>query len=227
MPAEPTFSNILVRAANWVGDAVMCLPALQALRCRFPKARITILARPWVAELYEREPFADGVLALNSGRGAGDWSGKWRTARELRGQRFDCAILMQNAFEAALLVWLAGIPRRIGYNRDGRGFLLTDRIPVPRGGEIPSHQRFYYLEMLRRAGLTRAAGDDAIRLEDAAAARENGNQKLAELNLSGKIIGISPGAAFGGAKRWLPDRFAEAASRLAVQLGAAVAVFGS
>jgi heptosyltransferase-2 len=227
MPAEPTFSNILVRATNWVGDAVICLPALQALRCRFPKARITILARPWVADIYEREPFADRVLPLNSGRGAADWNGKWRAAGELRSQHFDCAILMQNAFEAALLVRLAGIPRRVGYNRDGRGFLLTDPIPVPRPGEIPNHQRFYYLEMLRRAGLTEVVGSDAIRLDGAALAREKGAKRFSELGLSDKVIGISPGAAFGGAKRWLPNRFAEAASRLAAQLGAAVALFGS
>jgi heptosyltransferase-2 len=222
------FSKILIRATNWVGDAVMCLPALRAIRARFPKAHIAILARPWVADIYERESFADEVLLLNAGRGGGDWSGKWHVAQQLRAQHFDCAILLQNAFEAALITWLAGIPKRIGYNRDGRGFLLTDAIVVPRDHEIPRHERFYYLELLRRAGLLEDSHpSDAIYLDGATVARENGARQFAALGLLGKIVGVSPGAAFGGAKRWLPERFGEAASRIARELEAAVAVFGS
>ena len=78
---------------------------------------------------------------------------KWTAARALRPRHFDTAILLQNAFEAAAIAYLAGIPERIGYARDGRGFLLTRAIPVPKPGEIPRHERFYYLEMLRRAGI--------------------------------------------------------------------------
>ena len=224
----PDFSRILVRATNWVGDAVLSLPALQAIRARFPKAHIAILARPWVAELYQHEPFADRVIQLTAGRGAGDLSGKWRTARMLRRERFDCAILLQNAFEAALLAWLAGIPRRIGYARDGRGPLLTDPIPVPAPGEIPEHERFYYLAMLQRAGLLQTLpADPAVRLSRAAEWRVSGAQRLADAGMPGPTIGISPGAAFGGAKRWLPERFAQAGARLAAELHASVAVFGS
>ena len=224
----PDFSRILVRATNWVGDAVLSLPALQAVRARFPKAHIAVLARPWVAELYENEPFADRVIALTSGRGAGDLTGKWRAARMLRQERFDCAILLQNAFEAALLVWLAGIPRRIGYARDGRGLLLTDAIPVPARGEIPPHQRFYYLAMLERAGLIETIpADPDVRLSRSAELRVSGAQRLAGAGLERPTIGISPGAAFGGAKRWLAERFAEAGARLAAELGASVAIFGS
>ncbi len=225
---EPRFSRILVRATNWVGDAVMCLPALRAIRQRFPAAHIAILARPWVADLYERELFADAVIRLHAGRGFGDWSGKWRAAQQLRARKFDCAILLQNAFEAALLAWLAGIPRRIGYNRDGRGFLLTDPIRVPAAGEIPRHERFYYLELLRRAHLTDSLGaSDTIHLDAAADARQTGARKLAEMGLPSRIVGVSPGAAYGNAKCWLPESFGEAASRLAAELGAGVAVFGS
>ena len=211
------FSRILVRATNWVGDAVMSLPALRALRTRFPEARISVLARPWVADLYAREPFADEVIAYTAGRGAKDFAGKWRAAAELRARKFDCAILLQNAFDAALLAWLARIPRRIGYNRDGRGLLLTDAVPVPTPGEIPLHQRFYYLELLRRAGILDGfPDDDAVRLEGAAAASDGETW-----------VGVSPGAAYGSAKRWPADRFAEAAVEVAAGLGASVALFGS
>lgn len=208
------FSNILIRATNWVGDAVMCLPALHAIRARFPQARITILAKSVVSDLYVNQPFTDELLIYNPKR-------YLSTAGDLRRRNFDCAILLQNAFEAAWIAWLARIPVRIGYNRDLRGFLLTNPIETPALGEIPRHQRFYYLELLRRAGLIDALPDsDAIRLAAPAS-------KIPDRIILDRIIGVSPGAAFGGAKRWLPERFAEAAGKLATARGASIALFGS
>jgi heptosyltransferase-2 len=218
------FDHILVRATNWVGDAVMSLPALRALRDRFPQARITILAKPWVAGLYHREPFCDQIIPY-APRTLGE---KYSAARALAAYKFDTAILLQNAFEAAAVVATAGIPRRIGYARDGRGFLLTTAVPVPRPDEIPPHERFYYLELLRRAGiLDHLPESDSIRLDGAPAARAAGLERFRALGLGEAIVGISPGAAYGTAKRWLPERFAEAANRVAGELGATVAVFGS
>jgi lipopolysaccharide heptosyltransferase II len=216
--------RILVRATNWVGDAVMSLPALRALRQRFPQAHISILAKPWVADLYRREPFCDELIPYTP-RSATE---KWTAARALRSRHFDTAILLQNAFEAAAIAYVAGIPERIGYSRDGRGFLLTRAIPVPKPGEIPRHERFYYLEMLRRAGILDVLpSNDVIRLEGAPAARVAGLERFRQLGLGDIVIGVSPGAAYGTAKRWLPDRFAESASLIANELGASVAVFGS
>ena len=143
------YSSILVRATNWVGDAVMSLPALRALRGRFPNAKISILAKPWVGDLYAREPFCDEMIPYV----ARDVGSKIKAARELAARKFDCAILLQNAFDAAAIAWMARIPERIGYARDGRGLLLTRAIAVPKPGEIPLHERFYYLELLRRAGI--------------------------------------------------------------------------
>lgn len=206
----------------------MSLPALRAIRLRFPSARIAVQARPWVADLYAREPFCDEIIPHTAARGAGDWPGKLSLVREIRSRRFDCAILLQNAFEAALLAWGAGIPRRIGYNRDGRRLLLTDAIPVPRKGELPPHESFYYLELLRRAGLIdRLPSPEPIRLEGAPAAREIGLDLLSAAGLTHPVIGVSPGAAYGTAKRWLPERFAEAALEIAGELRGSVAVFGS
>jgi len=203
------FGRIVIRATNWVGDAVMSLPALEAVRHRFPKAHIAVVAKPWVAGLYAGEHFADEVILYGGGS-------RFQLARTLRAGHFDCAILLQNAFDAALVAWLAGIPNRIGYNRDGRGLLLTRAVPVPKLGEIPRHQRFYYLELLRRAGLIERLPEcDAIRLHSPAATARR------------RVIGVSPGAAFGSAKRWLPERFAEAAGALAAQRGASIALFGS
>ena len=203
------FSNILVRATNWVGDAVMSLPALRAIRERFSTARISVLAKPWVADLYGRESFIDEII-LYSGQSP------WRTGHQLRSRRFDCAILLQNAFEAAWIAWLARIPTRIGYKRDGRQLLLTRAVNVPKPGEIPRHERFYYLELLRRAGIIRALPESQeIRLGSGAVPSAK------------RVIGVSPGAAYGTAKRWLPERFAEAAGTLATARGASIALFGS
>ena len=158
--------KILIRATNWVGDAVMSLPAIRAVAARYPDAELAVLARPWVADLYARESAVARVIPYTPRSGRHDLAGKWKAARSLRAERFDCAILLQNAFEAAAVARTAGIPRIIGYARDGRGFLLSDAIPVPKPGEIPPHERFYYLELLRRAGLLDAMPpDEPIRLE--------------------------------------------------------------
>lgn len=220
--------RILVRATNWVGDAVMSLPALAAVRRRHPRAHISILARPWVAGLYRAEPFADEIIPYQPRPGVAGAADRWRTASKLRALHFDCALLLQNAFDAALIVRMAGIPRRIGYSRDGRGFLLTDPIPVPSAGAIPLHESFYYLELIRRAGWLDELPDQAlIRLEGASRAREAGRRRFLEEDWAGAVIGVSPGAAFGTAKRWLPERFAESAVTLAGKLGARVALFGA
>ena len=188
----------------------MSVPALSAIRERFPRAHIAILAKPWVADLYRRESFADEVILYNS-------DSRWKMARDLRAHRFDCAILLQNAFEAALIAWVARIPNRIGYNRDGRSVLLTQAIPVPKRGEIPRHERFYYLELLRRAGIIdKLPESPAIHLTP-----------LPYGHGSDRTIGVSPGAAYGTAKQWLPERFAEAAGKLATARGASIALFGS
>ena len=218
------FRKILVRATNWVGDAVMSLPALRALREKFPDAEIAILAKPWVADLYGREPFCDRLIPYT----ACDLPSKWRAGRELAGCGFDCAILLQNAFEAAAIAFAARVPERIGYARDGRSALLTRAVPVPRRDEIRRHERFYYLELLRRAGiLEKMPENDSIRLDGAAAAREAGLARFEKFGMGDAVIGVSPGAAYGTAKRWLPDRFADAANRVAKQIGASVAIFGS
>jgi heptosyltransferase II len=218
------YNKILVRATNWVGDAVMSLPALRALRQRFPDAQIAILAKPWVADLYGREPFCDRMIPYTPR----DWREKWRAGRDLAAERFDCAILLQNAFEAAAVAFFARIPERIGYARDGRSPLLTRAVAVPRPGEIPRHERFYYLELLRRAGIIDALSDnECIRLDGAGAARQAGIARFHAIGMGDTVIGMSPGAAYGNAKRWLPERFAEAANRVARELGASVAIFGS
>ena len=178
-----SMSRVLVRATNWLGDAVMSLPAIRAIRHVFPHAHLAVLARPSVADLYARETVIDRVIPYTALKGL---SARREFAARLHTERFDGAILLQNAFDAALIVWLAGIPERIGYNRDGRGMLLTRAIAVPEPGDIPRHERFYYLELLRRAGLIeRFPESDAIRLDAIAEARAAGAAHLDALQVAG------------------------------------------
>ncbi len=218
--------RVLVRAPNWIGDAVMCEPALSALRALFPQAELTLLAKPAIAELFTGHPDVNHVLVYEDrGRHAG-LTGKWRLAQTLRRLRFDLAILFQNAFEAALLAFLAGIPRRYGYASDGRRLLLSDPVPRPGRAALP-HQVQYYLDMLRPLGWEGNAGTPRLFLSlEEQQAMAN---RLAESGIGGSdlLIGINPGSTYGGAKRWLPERFAETADRLAAKYGAKVLIVGA
>jgi heptosyltransferase-2 len=222
--------KILVRATNWVGDAVMSLPALEAIRRREPRAHIAVLARPAVAELYRSQAFADRLLVFDhAGRHAG-LGGLERLAAELGREKFDVALLLQNAFQAAWIAWRAGIGTRIGYARDGRSWLLTRAVPLPQPGEIPSPQPYYYLELLRRSGwlerlpqldaITMRAGDEALQLAEkrlrAAGARDGARRVV-----------LAPGAAYGWAKCWPTERFAALADQAIAELDADVVLVGS
>src|SRR5712692_10056891 len=202
--------KILIRATNWVGDAIMALPALRAVRRRFHDAQITIVARPYVADIYRDQQLCDQLFAYDpQGLHAG-FSGRERLVAQLRERKFDIALLLQNAFDAAWLAWRASIPERIGYARDGRSFLLTRAVPVPRPGEIPPHEKFYYLELLRRAGWIDSLPDES---HIAMTIPEEKHRHAAEiLGASGVRphvlrIAIGAGASYGSAKCWPPSRF--------------------
>jgi heptosyltransferase-2 len=222
--------KILVRAPNWVGDAVMSVPALEAIRRARADAEISILARPGVAALFSTQPFADRVVEYDNCGGHRGWLGREKLIRQLRGERFDIALLLQNAFEAAWLVWRAGIPERIGYARDGRSALLTKAVSVPQPGEIPPHESHYHLELLRRAGWIESRGEVApIRLQITGLAHEAAESTLrrAGAREGGWRCAIAPGASYGAAKCWPPERFAALADRLISECDADVIFFGT
>jgi heptosyltransferase-2 len=213
--------KLLIRATNWVGDAIMALPALRAVRTRFPEAEITILARPYVAFIYKNQRVCDNMMFVDYKR---DMVG------EIREQKFDKALLLQNAFEAAWFAWRAGILERIGYARDGRSLLLTKAVPVPKPGEIPSHEQYYYLELLRRAGwLDSLPNETFIGLD----VPEENRQRAAKFLCSNGVrpdslrIAIGAGASYGSAKCWPPGRFAELANRLQAQSAVDIILFGT
>jgi len=222
--------KILIRATNWVGDAIMALPALRAARQRFPDAQIAIVARPYVAEIYRDQGICDQLIPYDpSGLHAG-FSGRERLATELRTQKYDAALLLQNAFDAAWLAWRANIPERIGYARDGRSLLLTKAVPVPRPGEIPAHEQFYYLELLRRAGwIDSLTGEDWISLKRWYSDTNDFESSLIHAGARMHVprIAMGAGASYGAAKCWPPERFAAVANSLMEKFDVDVILFGT
>lgn len=225
-PIDPSqIERIVVRVTNWIGDAVMNTPALGALRETFPKARITVLATPLVAELFVGHAWVDEVLVYDrKGRHAGIW-GKLSLCAEIKELRFDLAVLLQNAFDAALIAWLAGIPRRLGNKSDGRALLLThgfDHLPL--GDRL--HHVDNYLEMLKPFGIVSAAKRQLLCVTGEE--EEGARARLGEAGITPDdfVIGVNPGAAYGSAKRWYPERFAAVAAELSRKWGGKVVVFG-
>ena len=215
----------MLRAANWVGDAVMTTPAIRAVRKNFPAARITILAKPWVIPVFQHNPHLDSVMPYEAAGRHKGVLGLMRLARDIHQRNFDLAILFQNAFEAALLAFAAGIPRRLGYATDGRTALLTDRLYNYR--ELKKgHLVDYYLGILEGPGLD--LDGRKLELFLSTEERENARGQLSKLGIASAepLAGLNPGATFGTAKRWLPERFAELSRRLYAEHGYRSLLFG-
>lgn len=204
--------RIVIRGPNWLGDAVMCEPALSQVRTLFPQAEITLLVKPGIADLLAQHPAVNRTLVYDDrGRHAG-LVGKWSLAAVLRRHRFDLAILFQNAFEAALISFLAGIPRRFGYATDGRTLLLTDPVTVP-PRTAQRHQVEYYWDLLKPLGGHGPAPAPRLFVTPDESALIAGRLADAGIGPSDPVIGVNPGSTYGHAKRWLPDRYAEVVNR--------------
>ncbi|MDR1922140.1 MAG: lipopolysaccharide heptosyltransferase II [Candidatus Adiutrix sp.] len=214
--------DILVRGVNWVGDAVMTLPALAALADNFPRGRLTVLARPWVAAVYEGQRGVAAILAHD--KKSRNLPALVRLAGELRRAKFDLAVLFQNAFAAALTTALAGIPERWGYARDWRGFLLTKAIELAPSDRY-IHESFYYLNMLERAGLT--AAFTRPRLKPGARGLAEAESLIGPPDEDGFLLALAPGAAFGAAKQWPAENFAQAAALILERRPGRVMILGS
>ena len=219
--------RILVIATSWVGDAVMMLPALDALVGAFPESSITVMAKSWVQPLFACHPGVEAVVpyppAVSMAKEPRALLG---AVKQIRKGRYDMAVLFQNAFRAALLPFLAGVRYRLGYNTDGRGMLLTHS--VARTEDLLSvHQVAYYMSILTSMGwpVKEAAPIVHVCGEDRSAARRilssNGIEK------DDFVVALGPGAMFGDAKRWPADRFAAIGDWAARRWDAKILLLGS
>jgi len=213
----PSPNNILVRVPNWIGDAVICLPALMDIRDCFAKAGITILARPTIAELLRGQCGINDVLVYEHQTDHRGIFGLLRLSQVIRKRAFDTVVLFQNAFEAAVLSAFSNIPTRIGYATDGRGWLLSQSVRLPSPPSL--HQTRYYQQLVQ--AITKVPSKDRapkliVTVNDQVACET----KFPEVFLPKEtlLIGINPGSIYGSAKRWLPERFAELGDQLVAQI---------
>lgn len=218
-------ARILIRAANWVGDAIMTTPVVRAVRMNYPKSHITVLAKPWVVPVYADNPHIDEVMVYDANGRHKMGLGTIRLAADIRAIRFDLGVLMQNAFEAALITFMGGVRERLGYNTDARGFLLNRCVKMD--PELKKrHLIEYYNGILNGAGLN----DDGMTMDLALSETDRtfATQWLLDHQIGGKtpVIGINPGATGGTAKRWFPERYADVCHTLSKAYNTRVLIFG-
>jgi len=205
----------LIIAPQWIGDAVMSEPLLARLAKR--GEQLTVAALPWVAPVYRAMPQVGEVIELPFAHGRLDWAARRRVAGELRG-RFDAAYVLPNSIKSALIPWLAGIPKRIGYQGEGRVVLLNQRLPNPSGR--PPMVAFY----AALSGEPEREGERPLMKFDRSmldnATRAAGVEP-------GAYWAFAPGAEYGPAKCWPADHYAELARTLHQKHGQPILLLGS
>ncbi|MCG3181062.1 MAG: ADP-heptose--LPS heptosyltransferase 2 [Phycisphaerae bacterium] len=221
--------NLLIVAPNWVGDAVLATPTLRAIREGVgPDVRIALLIREYLGQVLEGAPWFDEAIVWPTGPG-GRPIGAWRMARLLRGRGFDAAVLMPNSFRSAWTVRLAGIGRRVGYARDGRSVLLTDRLkPVKKGGAYAAESMVVYYARLAEA-IGCPVRDRRLELFTSQADRDavDGLLGRVEGDRGGPLFVLNPGGAFGPSKYWPAERYGRLGDRLLERFGGRLVISGA
>jgi len=203
--------RLVILAPNWLGDAVMALPAIADVRRAAPDAQITVAARPAIAPLFRLVPDVNDTIVLSTPPAIHDL-GRWRTlGAELAGGDFDTALLLPHSMHAALLVSRAGIPERWGYRTGWRGNLLTRAI----GRTSGLHQVKSYQQLVHALGFPNGPVEPRVHVPQCA--RDAAARLLTDEGWDGRtaLVALAPGAAYGGAKRWPPAYFGELAAALA------------
>ena len=215
--------KILVVNVNWLGDVIFSAPVFRALKQRFPAAQVICLAVPRVQEILACCPDLDQTMVYDErGRHRGP-AGHWALIRALRRQRFDAAFLLHRSWTRAAVVFLAGIPVRVGYDTKGRGGLLTQRIAEP---AAPLHRSDHYLRVIESFGIP--VLDRACRLTVPQTARAEMAARLEEegIDAAQPMVVVNTGGNWG-LKRWPPGHFAVLVRRLTRELGARVVIPGA
>ena len=223
--------KILVRGTNWIGDAVMSVPALKDLRRIFPDAEITLHTRTWAEGIFADAPFIDELVTFDKGK----WAAKdvYSNSQFLKGDGYDLAVVLPNSFESALTSFLSSIPRRFGYNKDLRGLLLTDPIAVPEW-KNRRHEVFYYLnlvsevekQVLGRDAVSSTVPDTSLSIPDHQKAEAREFLRSSGVDPDLPIVAMGVGSTNSLAKRWPVDRFINLISTIVSDHNAQVVLLG-
>ena len=218
--------RVLVKEVNWLGDLVMSLPALKAVRHAFPSTRLSVLVKAELATFFDGAGWLDEVIPYRVGRSIGGLADRRHVVAEIRSRRFDLAILFPRSFESAFWTALARVPRRVGFAADGRGLMLTHKLSRP-AALFRSHQVYDYLYLLRHT-----LGIEGDRTDVAPDVHETHRAAMrdwlgAQRRRDGRLIALAVGAAYGPAKEWPVARYAALVDRLAERHGAECVLIGS
>lgn len=209
--------RILVRMPNWLGDAVMATPILQDLKEHWPHAHLTALCQGSAGQLLAGNPFVDEVLSFQK-------QDKKTLLQSLKKNPFDLGILLTNSFSSAWMLWRGNIKKRLGYTSDARSFFLTDPIPFPKE-KGKEHLVITYKKLLLPLGIPLSSTSPSLYVSPAEKIRVHEIRKQYGVT-SKTLVGINPGAAYGSAKCWLPERFREVAKKLIQEHEVAILFFG-
>lgn len=215
--------KIVIRAPNWVGDSVLALPAMNAVKKNFPEAEVWVAAQEWVKDLFIMGDMFSGVLSLSKLNG---FKNLRDSARDIRNSHFDLGILFTNSFASALVFYMARIPQRWGYRKDGRGVLLTKKIPFQSNKNRP-HQAHYYLDLLSALGLKKFPEELSLTVDEQEKGRIKEWLKSQNIPIQRPLVIVNPGAYYGSSKRWPAEKYAELASLLQNKAQAQVLIIGA
>ncbi|MGI8639266.1 MAG: lipopolysaccharide heptosyltransferase II [Pyrinomonadaceae bacterium] len=224
--------NIVVRGTNWVGDAVMTIPALRELRRIFPDSKITLHTRSWANGIFENTDLIDGILTFERENSA--FKTVLEQAKIWREKKFDLAVIFPNSFESALLAKLGKVPARFGYAKEGRSFLLTDAVEIP-DWKSEKHETFYYLNLVAEiekkyfGSSTILENEPRFELKVSKERKAEARKFLTEngVDLSKKLVAFVAGSTNSRAKRWLPESFAALNDKIQNELNANVILIGT
>ena len=206
------FKNILIVRTDRLGDVVLTTPAIAALRCAYPKAKISILISPSTREIVEGNPNIDEILIDDRKGSHNGFLGFWRLVREIKNKKFDVAFVYHTKKRTNLICFISRIPQRIGYQNDKFGFLLTQKIPDtrPLGNK---HEAQYCLDVLKAVGIENENKKPVIVVKKEFEAWADRFLYDHGLSREEKLVAIHPGASCIS-KRWIPERFGEVADQI-------------
>lgn len=203
------YQKIIVRMPNWIGDLVMATPILQDLRYAFPRSHITALVQSPLADILEMDPHVNEIIPFKRASSYWDHFQGNQVVPRIRGGKYDLGVLLTNSLSSAWWFWRGGVKQRLGFKGHGRSCLLSTKGSFPENRES-QHLVLTYKHLLARMGIPPTSSSPKLYLSE--------SEKQGALRLippgGSKLIGINPGAAYGSAKCWLPDRFTAVASDL-------------